>query len=210
MTAGSDRGRFPGQDAMGQRSRWDPATRALIERRIQTTGRAHFFHGRERDVARHLLDRLVGQPDDARPYIDILGAVDARLLADETDGWHYDTMPSDREAWHTSVRGLDDDALIGSGSGFAECGARMQRELIEAVRTWPSGQRWHGMPPAAVWSLWTRYAMTAFYAHPSAWDEIGFPGPAYPRGYKNLGIGRREPFEVADARPAPRRPEGRQ
>ena len=31
---------------------------------------------------------------------------------------------------------------------------------------------------------------------------MGFPGPAYPRGYKNLGVGRLEPFEVADRRPA--------
>jgi hypothetical protein len=53
-----------------------------------------------------------------------------------------------------------------------------------------------------VWSLWIRYACTAFYAHPSAWAEIGFPGPAYPRGYKNAGVGKLEPFEVRDARPA--------
>jgi hypothetical protein len=38
----------------------------------------------------------------------------------------------------------------------------------------------------------------AFYAHPSAWTEIGFPGPAYPRGYKNTGVDSREPFEVRD------------
>jgi len=48
----------------------------------------------------------------------------------------------------------------------------------------------------------TRYACTAFYAHPSAWAEIGFPGPAYPRGYKNAGVGKLEPFEVGDAQPA--------
>ena len=55
------------------------------------------------------------------------------------------------------------------------------------------------MPAARVWSLWTRYAASAFYAHPWAWNEIGFGGPAYPRGYKNLGLDRREPWEVADA-----------
>jgi hypothetical protein len=52
-----------------------------------------------------------------------------------------------------------------------------------------------------VWSLWTRYACTAFYSHPSAWEEIGFPGPAYPRGYKNAGVDSLEPYEVRDARP---------
>ena len=64
------------------------------------------------------------------------------------------------------------------------------------------GKEWHGLNAAHVWSLWTRYACTAFYAHPAAWNEIGFPGPAYPRGYKNPGVGEREPFEVADARPS--------
>ena len=55
---------------------------------------------------------------------------------------------------------------------------------------------------AHVWSLWTRYVCTAFYSHPWAWNEIGFGGPAYPRGYKNLGIDRREPYEVARRPPA--------
>jgi hypothetical protein len=54
---------------------------------------------------------------------------------------------------------------------------------------------WHGLPASHVWSLWTRYACTAFYAHPWAWNEIGFGGPAYPRGYKNAGLGKREPWE---------------
>ena len=34
-----------------------------------------------------------------------------------------------------------------------------------------------------------RYASTAFYSHPSAWNEIGIGGPAYPHGYKNIGMG---------------------
>ena len=59
---------------------------------------------------------------------------------------------------------------------------------------------WHGMPAKRVFSLWTRYACDAFYSHPWAWNEIGFGGPAYPRGYKNLGIDRREPWEVPERR----------
>ena len=53
-----------------------------------------------------------------------------------------------------------------------------------------------------MWSLWTRYACAEFYAHPWAWNEIGFGGPAYPRGYKVRGQagahGGRERWEVAD------------
>jgi hypothetical protein len=33
-------------------------------------------------------------------------------------------------------------------------------------------------------------------------DEIGLSGPAYPRGYKNIGVDARESFEVRDTKPA--------
>ena len=40
-----------------------------------------------------------------------------------------------------------------------------------------------------------RAVLSEFYAHPWAWNEIGFGGPAYPRGYARLGIGLRESWE---------------
>jgi hypothetical protein len=45
-----------------------------------------------------------------------------------------------------------------------------------------------------------RMILAAFYAHPWAWNEIGFGGPAYPRGYMRLGpLSTLEPFEKAGA-----------
>ena len=47
-----------------------------------------------------------------------------------------------------------------------------------------------------------RMILTGFYSHPWAWNEIGFGGPAYPRGFMRLGaLGPREPYESAPARP---------
>ena len=75
-----------------------------------------------------------------------------------------------------------------------------QAALIQQVQDAASSSgRWHGLPAEQVWSLWTRYACTAFYSHPWSWNEIGFGGPAYPRGYKNRHAGGREPWEYADA-----------
>ena len=39
----------------------------------------------------------------------------------------------------------------------------------------------------------------AFYSHPWAWNEIGFGGPAYPRGYARMGVGLSEAWEGAEA-----------
>ena len=73
-----------------------------------------------------------------------------------------------------------------------------QKRLLEAVRV---GDRWHGLPARRVWSLWMRYALAGFYSHPWAWNEIGFGGPAYPRGYKNIDLNGLEPWEAREARP---------
>jgi Gluconate 2-dehydrogenase subunit 3 len=129
--------------------------------------------------------------------VPVAAFIDARLAEAETDGWRYADMPEDGQAWRDSLHDLDAAAHAKFSWGFAKCEAADQDILIQAVQDLGSGD-WHGRNAVHVWSLWTRYACTAFYAHPSAWTEIGFPGPAYPRGYKNTGVDSREPFEVRD------------
>ena len=80
-------------------------------------------------------------------------------------------------------------------------GAALPRLDAEAAgRTGPGGagrrSSGTGSPAPMSGSLWTRYACTAFYSHPWAWNEIGFGGPAYPRGYQALGVGKLEHWEV--------------
>ena len=132
----------------------------------------------------------------------MLALIDARLAAGETDGWHYDDMPEDAQAWRRHAGWLDDDARdqFDGAASPSSTGAE-QAALIQAVQDLATdGEPGTAVPAAHVWSLWTRYACTAFYSHPWAWNEIGFPGPAYPRGYLNLGVDAREQWEVADHR----------
>jgi hypothetical protein len=194
-------GRFPGFEVLSQAGHWDPVTADLIAARIGPQPPAQFFTATEQAAAAALLDQLTGQCDEPLE-VSIVEMVDARLAAGETDGWRYADMPEDGQAWRDSLGYLDKDAHARYGSSFAAAAAADQQAMIQSVQDGADDGSWHGLPAARVWSLWTRYACTALYAHPHAWSEIGFPGPAYPRGYKNAGVGRREPFEVADARPA--------
>lgn len=185
---------------MGQERHWDPATAELIRARMDCQPAPRFFTPAEQPAARALLDQLLDQVHDDLA-VPVMHMVDARLAAGETDGWRYEDMPEDGQAWRDSLAGLDRDAKERFGAEFASCRPGDQAKVIQAVQDLGPSD-WHGLPAAQIWSLWTRYACTALYAHPAAWDEIGFSGPAYPRGYKNLGLDAREPFEVSDARPA--------
>lgn len=158
-----------------------------------------FFTPQEQAIATALVDDLLNQHEE--PKVPVVNLVDARLAENQTDGWHYLDMPEDGQAWRDSLAQLDAQAVASFGSGFALCSREQRATLIQAVQDLGSGD-WHGVNAEHTWSLWTRYACTAFYSHPSAWNEIGFSGPAYPRGYKNPGLDKLEPYEVHDARPA--------
>jgi hypothetical protein len=192
-------GRFPGFRVLDQAHHWDPVTAAVVLSRVGTPPDIRFFTPAEEAAATALCDQLLGQ--DSEPKIPVVQQIDARLAEQETDGWRYEDMPEDGQAWRDTLGYLDADCQDRFSCTLAEAAAEEQRAVIQAVQDL-GAKDWHGLAAAHVWSLWTRYACTAFYAHPSAWDEMGFPGPAYPRGYKNASVGGREPFEVADAHPS--------
>ena len=192
------RGRFPGFDVLDEVHRWDDVTAGVVLARLAPTTDLSFFTLTENGAATALLDLLFAQDGD--PRIPVVAMIDARLAAGETDGWHHDDMPGDAQAWRQTLAALDQDADELSGRPFARLDGRQQIRLVQRVQDLASdAKHWHDLPGEHVWSLWTRYGCAAFYSHPWAWNEMGFPGPAYPRGYKNIGVDARERFEVADS-----------
>ncbi len=193
-TPGRAEQRFPGFDVLGEARTWDPVTTGVVLERLRPRPPLRFFSPEEAPTARALVDRLLAQ--DEEPRIPVLEMVDERLALRQGDGYRYEQMPEDWDAWRRSLAGLDEDARRETGRRFCELDREAQMDLVESVRIC-EGQ-WHGMPAKRLFELWIRYACAAFYSHPWAWNEIGFGGPAYPRGYKNLGLGRREEWEVPE------------
>jgi hypothetical protein len=189
------RGRFPGFDVLGEVDVWDNVTAGVVLARLAPPNDLSFFTPAEVAIALPLLDLLLGQDGD--PRIPVLPLVDLRLATGQTDGWHYDDLPEDAEVWRRSLQLLDADAGSRYDRGFAALSSDEQASLVQHVQDL-SGDSWHEYPATQVWSLWTRYACSAFYSHPWAWNEIGFGGPAYPRGYLNPGVDAREKWEVPD------------
>jgi hypothetical protein len=202
--------RFPGFEAQSQARHWDPVTSGVVLARTGMPPDIRFFTPAEQAVGVALCEQLLDQGRDQHSdpgteeghghRIPVLNMIDARLAEKQTDGWRYDSMPHDGQAWRDTLAALDQDAEASFGTGFAACSPAEQAVLIQRVQDLGSDS-WHGLCAKHVWSLWTRYICTAFYSHPSAWDEMGFPGPAYPRGYKNIGVNALEPFEVRDTHP---------
>lgn len=198
VPGGGPNRRFPGYDVLDAVDTWDPVTAGVVLARLGSPPPLRFFTLAEQAVGAALFDQLLDQRGE--PKIPVLEFVDARMVEGIIDGWRYADMPEDGEAFRQTFAGLDADAQEARGRLFHELSWDEQASLIQRVQdASTAGDTWRELPAKHVWSLWTRYAAAAFYSHPWAWNEIGFGGPAYPRGYKNMGMDSREPWEVRDA-----------
>jgi hypothetical protein len=197
-------GYYPGFSTLRQKRYWDATTRALVEQRVSRQKPIRFFTAEETATMLAVVDRILPQEDrtDER-RIALLPSIDERLYEDRLDGYRYDDMPPDQEAYRIAVRAFEQMAQTLHGRAFHELSVREQEEILKSVhdaKPTAAQELWKQMNVERFWTLLVSDVIAAYYAHPWAWDEVGFGGPAYPRGYMRLEEGEAEPWEVNERR----------
>jgi len=182
---------------------WDDVTREVVRKRIDEPPPRRFFSEHEWQTLEAICARLLPQPDRPHNAVPIVPWIDHKLFANETDGQRYESLPPMQEAFRKALRGMDEDARLCWDSPFVALGGVQQDELLAAVQGGKvSGESWRGMSAAKFFaSLLISEVVAVYYAHPAAWNEIGFGGPASPRGYVRLEANSADPWEA----PAERR-----
>ena len=193
-------GRYPDFDVFDAAGTWDHATAKVVTARLHPSPVLRFFAAGEEPTVRAFCDVCLAQDDE--PRVPVVEMVDERLAAGRLDGYQYADMPDDRVTWHLVLAGLDEVAEARYGQASFAAAAADTREGIVALLAEAklAGGSWDQLNVKRAWSVCMRMILAAFYSHPWAWNEIGFGGPAYPRGYMRLGpTSTREPFERAGA-----------
>jgi hypothetical protein len=197
-------GRYPDYDVMDALGTWDEATTTVVLARLDPSGPLRFFTAEQEPTLRAFCDTVLAQ--DQQPRVPVAEAVDAKLADGRLDGYQYADMPDDRDTWRFVLAGLDHTARAGYRCGFAAATTRRREHIVgEFAKGRLVGGAWERLNVPRAWSVVMRAALAAFYAHPWAWNEIGFGGPAYPRGFMRLGgpgregPGVREPYETPGA-----------
>jgi hypothetical protein len=175
-------GRYPDFDVLEQAEHWDEVTRRVVLDRVERVPEVRFFTPAEAVTLTAFCDVLLAQ--DEEPRIAVLNYVDEKLGNGERDGFRFFDMPDDGDTWRLVARGLDEAA----GGDYAAVRPREQEEICGRFADGKlHGGVWARLNVGRAWSVVTRYALEAYYAHPWSWNEIGFGGPAYPRGYARFG-----------------------
>ena len=180
-------GRYPDYDILEQAGHWDSVTREMVLGRVHQVPEIRFFSESEAATLGVLCDLLTAQ--DSEPRIPVINYVDEKYEKGDLDGFQYADMPDDRDAWRLVARGLDEQAAqrVGAAS-FATAEADAQLAIVTDFADGKlDGGAWEQLNVTHAFSVVMRVVLSCFYSHPWAWNEIGFGGPAYPRGYSRFG-----------------------
>jgi hypothetical protein len=196
-------GLYAGYDVLAKRDTesWNEQTRAVIERRLAIPDRPRFFSPAEWRTLNAICARIVPQPAD-RPAIPVASLVDEKMHANRADGYRQAHMPRMQDAWRRALAALDEEARASRGAEFHALDPFDQDDLLRRMQAGALDHpSWDGMPPELFFrARLLRDVLHAYYSHPTAWSEIGFGGPASPRGYVRMGFNRRDPWEAAEAK----------
>lgn len=195
--------RYPEYDVLAKRDTpsWNDATRRVIDERLATPLVPRFFTDAEWAVADALVRRILPVDANAVPLVALL---DAKLLANHGDGFRDADMPYMREAWQLGLAALEADAQAQhAGRSFAALSGDEQDVMLQRMQTGQAlPSHWIGLDPQKFFTRRILVDVPAlFYCQPAAWNEIGFGGPASPRGYVRLEANRHDPWEAAEATP---------
>jgi len=195
--------RFPGYDVLAKRQSpsWNEKTRQVIDARLALPREPRFLTADEFRTLDAVCGRIVPQPPN-RPPVPLAAMVDAKLYDNSGDGYRDHRLPPLREAWRHGLGGIEAEARRRHNVDFSRLDSPEQDALLGAVQEGNIAAGWSGMPPAVFFAKrLLPDILSAYYSHPTAWNEIGFGGPASPRGYVRMDFDRRDPWEAAEAGP---------
>jgi len=196
--------RYPGYDVLSKRwtESWDQTTRQVIDRRLAIPREPRFFAAAEWRTLAAVCERIMPQPND-RPPVPLPAFVDQKMADGMLDGYRYARLPPQGDAWRRGLAALDEEARVAHGGPFHGLLPAQKDDLLHRMQRGElNGAAWGGMPS----ELFFEHRVIpdivhAYYAHPVAWNEIGFSGPASPRGHVRLGLNRRDPWDPVEAAP---------
>ena len=189
-------GRYPDFDVLEQAPHWDEVTRGVVLDRVHRVPAIRFFSDAEAATLGAFCDIVMAQDDN--PRIPVLAMVDDTLWNGRLEGFQYADLPDDGETWRMVARGLDEQAAARfGGRELRGCSAGEQQDRIcgDLADGALAGGSFDQIPAGRAWHIVSHGIVAAFYSHPWAWNEIGFAGPAYPRGFARLGVGQSEAWE---------------
>jgi hypothetical protein len=180
------------------------ATRAALQARLEAPAAytPQFLAPEAFALLEAVAARLFPQPDRPDAPIPLAPAVDQRLAEGRADGWRYDALPPDREAYRLGLGGIQEISQALFQSPFQALDASSQDAVLQALASGtPPGATWKTLHAGRFFEELLAELTEAYYSHPLAQEEIGYVGMADLPAWSKIGLNEketREPSALSD------------
>lgn len=188
--------RYPAFDVTEHADTWDEHTRSIVLRRLEPPPAPSHLSGEEADALETAVEHLLGESRKELTSF-VVAHFDQKLGAKAGESQRKATAPPFPELLRQGLAGLNALAGARHGRRFVDCAPGEQRTILadlqcENAEAIPELQ---GLPQKELFDQLLTTAVEAYASHPVVWSEIGYAGPAYPRGYYRIERGLTDPWE---------------
>ena len=172
----------------------EPTRRVMQERAAWRSTGPRFFTPAELATLAAVHDAMIPQDGPAGPggpryRVDIAGEVDRRLADGGGNGWRYDALPGDGDAYRRGLAALDEK--------FHEMSREDRLAVLTRMRSGDAtGPAWAGLGPRHLLEEWLAEAVEIYYSHPGGgMADMAYVGFADARGWRRVGLDQLDPVE---------------
>lgn len=187
---------YPDFDLLNDINEWDEHTREIVIKRLGPFGPYKFFNADEAKIIKSITQVLIA--DDREAILNyIITHYDQLLVSPIGEGQRALNVPTKDLLVRQGLQSLQYYCRNKFGKDFYELDVSQKISILKeleqgAVEDFSFAE----VPPREFFNNLKTNVVSAYYSHPTVWSEIGYGGPAYPRGYVRIELGLTDPWEA--------------
>ncbi|UJF33085.1 gluconate 2-dehydrogenase subunit 3 family protein [Paenibacillus hexagrammi] len=188
---------YPSYNVMNEIEHWDPHTQSIVQSRLIREHEYRFLTLTEAEILRAWCALLVD--DDRGEIIQyVLCHIDESLSSHKGEGQRKPGTPVASILLREGLKAIDEASQLADSKSFFHLDESRKRQLMSEISSGQLAQseQWQGIPQKELFQKLLSLTIEAYYSHPQVWSEIGYGGPAYPRGYIRTHLGQTDPWEA--------------
>ncbi|MGM0712978.1 gluconate 2-dehydrogenase subunit 3 family protein [Brevibacillus parabrevis] len=189
--------RYPAYDVWEEHANWDVHTRQIVGARKMPQVAHSYLLPAEALLLQAIVSVLV---DDQRLEVltFVVAHIDESLASPVGESQRKVGVPEKKQLYRLGLAGVEAESHAEFGCGFGALSAGDQEQVLKRISggSVKEQEAWKHAAAVDFFKKLLHDTVQAYYSHPLVWSDIGYGGPAYPRGYVRVEKGLTDPWEA--------------
>jgi len=193
----AEESRYPAFDVWEQHTEWDGHTRKIVGAR-RTPQIAHQFFTKSEALLLETVVSVLVSDHRLEVLTFVTQQLDESTASPIGEAQRKAGVPPKKKLYRQGLAAIDAESHAAYGTGFLALKREEQQAILHAVSQGRNNDQaaWAGVASTDFFKQLLHDTVSAYYSHPLVWSEIGYGGPAYPRGYVRVEKGLTDPWEA--------------